>query len=64
MDEVSYESFPMSNLYDGRKWMSGSWKPLKMDPGVGVGIGMSQIDGVALRFHPLLGPPPFWAITP
>lgn len=23
----------MSNLYDGRKWMSGSWKPLKMDPG-------------------------------
>lgn len=25
----------MSNLYDGGKWMSGSWKPLKTDPGTG-----------------------------
>lgn len=37
MEVVSYESFPTSNLYDGRKWMSGSWKPLKMDPGKGHG---------------------------
>lgn len=35
LEVVSYESFPTSNLYDGRKWMSGSWKPLKMDPGTG-----------------------------
>lgn len=43
------------NLYDGRKWMSGSWKPLKMDPGKG---HCPHLVGGSGQPHPRpLGPP-------
>lgn len=56
LDVVSYASFPTSNLYDGRKWMSGSWKPLKTDPGAGA--GRLRPAGAGLRLRPQPRSPP------
>ena len=56
MEVVSYESFPTSNLYDGKKRMSGSWKPLKMDPGEGHGSATAPREPTQPQQRPVSSP--------